>query len=260
MKYDTIEVHIEKNIVTVYLNRSEVHNAMNEKLMKELTTCFKELTKDNNVRVFIITGKGKSFCAGADLNWMKSMAKYSKEENIEDSRLLLNLYEAIYSCPKPVIGRINGHAFGGGLGLFAVCDITIAVPNCKFAFSEVKLGIIPSVISTYIVKRIGLSNMRRLFITGERFNSEYAKSIGLIDHVVIEEELDNEINKYAMLLLSSGPNAIKEVKKLADNYENFNIKKFKEHTVRKIAELRVSEEGQEGINAFLEKRKTKWSG
>jgi len=260
MKYETIKLHKEKNIVTVYLNRPEVHNAMNEKLMKELTTCFKELIKDNDTRIIILTGKGKSFCAGADLNWMKSMAKYSKEENIQDSKLLLNLYETIYNCPKPVIGRINGHAFGGGLGLFAVCDITIAVPNCKFAFSEAKLGIIPSVISTYIVRRIGLSNMRRLFITGERFSSEYAKVIGLIDYVVSEEKLDTEIQKYVKQLISSGPSAVKEVKKLIDACEKLDIEKYKEYTVRKIAELRVSEEGQEGINAFLEKRKSKWSG
>jgi len=260
MKYETIEIHKEKDVTTVYLNRPEVHNAMNEKLMKELTTCFKELSRDDNTRIIILTGRGKSFCAGADLNWMKSMAKYSKEENIEDSRLLLNLYETIYTCPKPVIGRINGHAFGGGLGLFAVCDIAIAIPNCKFAFSEVKLGIIPSVISTYIVRRIGLSNMRRLFITGERFNSEYAKEVGLIDYVVPEEKFDERIQRYVELLRSSGPKAMEEVKKLVDACEKMDVEKYKEHTVKKIAELRISKEGQEGINAFLEKRKTKWSG
>jgi len=188
------------------------------------------------------------------------MAKYSKEENIKDSRLLLNLYEAIYNCPKPVIGRVNGHAFGGGIGLFAVCDITIAVPDCKFAFTEVKLGIIPAVISNYIIRKIGLSNMRRLFITGERFNSEYAKEIGLIDYVIPTEELDSKIQFYIDLLKSSGPNAIIEVKKLIDSCEKMDRSKYKDHTVEKISELRVSKEGQEGINAFLEKRKTKWSG
>jgi methylglutaconyl-CoA hydratase len=214
---------------------------------------------DDNTRIIILTGKGKSFCAGADLNWMKSMAKYSKEENIEDSRLVFDLYETIYTCPKPVIGRVNGHAFGGGLGLFAACDIAIAIPDCKFAFSEVKLGIIPAVISTYIIRRIGKSNMRRLFITGERFNSEYAKEVGLIDFVVPEEELDEKIQKYVELLRSSGPKAIEEVKKLVDAYEKMEVEKYKEHTVKKIAELRISQEGQEGINASLEKRKTKWS-
>ena len=260
MKYETIEVHKEKDVATVYLNRPDVHNAMNEKLMNELTTCFKELSMDDNTRIIILTGKGISFCAGADLNWMKSMAKYSKEENIEDSRLLLDLYETIYACPKPVIGRVNGHAFGGGLGLFTVCDIAIAIPDCKFAFSEVKLGIIPAVISTYIVRRIGLSNMRRLFITGERFNSEYAKETGLIDYVVPEKEIDGKIQKYVELLRSSGPKAIEEVKKLVDACEKMDVEKYKEYTVKKIAELRISKEGQEGINAFLEKRKSKWSG
>lgn len=259
MKYETIEIQKENNVATIFLNRPDVHNAMNEKLMKELTTCFHELGKDDSIRTIILTGKGKSFCAGADLNWMKSMAKYSKEENINDSRLLLNLYEAIYKCPKPVIGRVNGHAFGGGIGLFAVCDIIIAVPDCKFAFSEVKLGIIPAVISTYIVRKIGLSNMRRLFLTGERFNSEYAKEIGLIDYVITPEELDEKIKNYIELLQSSGPIAIVEVKKLIDSCENMDREKYKEHTVEKISELRVSKEGQEGINAFLEKRKSKWS-
>jgi len=259
MKYVTIEKHRENNVVTILLNRPDVHNAMNEKLMKELTNCFKELSKDDSVRTIILTGNGKSFCAGADLNWMKSMAKYSKEENIKDSNLLLDLYEAIFTCPKPVIGRVNGHAFGGGLGLFAVCDITIAVPNCKFAFSEVKLGIIPSVISTYIAKRMKPSDMKRLFITGERFDSEYANKMGLIDFVVEEDKLDEKIEKYVKILSSSGPQAVIEVKKLVDNCQKMDGDKYKDFTVKKIAELRVSKEGQEGINAFLEKRKSKWS-
>lgn len=259
MKYDTINIQKAKNITTVYLNRHDVHNAMNEKLMKELISCFKELYIDDDTRIIILTGNGKSFCAGADLHWMKSMAKYSKEENINDSSLLLDLYETIYNCPKPVIGRINGSSFGGGIGLIAVCDIVIAVPDCKFAFSEVKLGIIPAVISTYVVRRIGISNMRRLFITGERFDSNYAKEIGLIDHVVPEAELNDIIKQYTELLCFSGPKAITEVKKLINTYEKFDLEKYKEFAVKKIAELRISDEGQEGINAFLEKRKTKWS-
>jgi len=259
MKYETVEVRKKLDVATVSLNRPDVHNAFNEKLIKELINCFKELIKDKEVRVVILTGIGESFCAGADLNWMKSMAKYSMEENIDDSRLLQNLYETIYSCQKPVIGRVNGHAFGGGLGLIAVCDIAIAVPDCKFAFSEVKLGIIPAVISTYVVKRIGLSNMKRLFITGEKFDSAYAKEIGLVDYVVPENEINVKIQKYADLLRSSGPAAIKEVKRLINSYEKLDLESYKEHTVKKIAELRVSKEGQEGISAYLEKRKPKWS-
>ena len=259
MKYDTIDMHKEKNITTVKLNRPDVHNAMNEKLIKELTSCFKELYNDDNTRIIVLTGNGKSFCAGADLHWMKGMMRYSKEENIKDSSLLLHLYETIYNCSKPVIGRINGSAFGGGIGLLAVCDIVIAVPDCKFSFSEVKLGIIPAVISTYVVRRIGISNMKRLFITGERFDSNYAKEIGLVDHIVSEHDLNDVIRQYIELLCFSGPKAIIEVKNLINAYEKFDLEKYKEFTVKKIAELRISEEGQEGMNAFLEKRKAKWS-
>lgn len=259
MKYDTIELTNDSDIVTICLNRPDVHNAMNEKLMRELTDCFKKFNRDKDTRVIILTGKGKSFCAGADLNWMKSMVNYSKEENIKDSNLLLELYEIIYSCSKPVIAKVNGHAFGGGIGLFAACDIVIAIPDCKFAFSEVKLGIIPAVISTYISKRMKISDMRRLFLTGERFDSNYAREVGLVDFVVSEKEIDEYVKKYVEILSSSGPNAISEVKKLIDSYVKMDAEKYKKFTVEKISQLRVSEEGQEGINAFLEKRKNKWS-
>ena len=258
MNYETIETSKDNGISIISLNRPEVHNAMNEKMMKELQDCFKNLNSDDS-KIIILTGNGKSFCAGADLNWMKSMAKYTKEENIKDSKLLLNLYEEIYNCKKPVIAKVNGHAFGGGLGLFAACDIIISKDDCKFAFSEVKLGIIPSVISTYISRRISLSNMRRLFLTGERFDSNYAKEIGLIDFVGSETEVEKICEKYVKILLSSGPKAMTEVKKLVDNCEKMNREDYKKYTVEKISELRVSKEGQEGINAFLEKRKPKWS-
>ena len=258
MKYDTLMVKKEENVFTVTLNRPEVHNALNEKLMRELTSCFREINLDKTIRTVVLTGNGKSFCAGADLNWMKSMVKYSKEENIRDSKLLLDLYETIDTCSKPVIGKINGHAFGGGLGLLAVCDITIALPDLKFAFSEVKLGIIPAVISPYIIRRIGPAITRRLFITGERFDSSYAEHIGLIDYVVSRETFDATVEKHVEQIKSSGPLAVKEVKNLIQQYQKMDINDYKNFTVEKIAELRVSKEGQEGIHAFLEKRKPWW--
>ena len=258
MDYKTLKLSHENDIIKVMLNRADVHNAMNEQMIIDLTDCFKKLCEDDSVKSIILTGAGKSFCAGADLNWMKSMVNFSKEENIKDSMLLLKLFESIYYCPKPVIGRINGHAFGGGLGLIAVCDITVSHPDAKFAFSEVNLGIIPSVISTYVIPRIGIANMRRLFITGERFDSMYAHEIGLIDFVVPIDEIDKTIQQHVDQIRSSGPNAIKEIKNLVKNYQTLNIEKYKEFTVKKIAELRVSKEGQEGINAFLEKRKSRW--
>lgn len=259
MEFETIELKTEEDVAFISLNRPDVHNAMNEKLMKELTDCFKDISTDEKVRVIVLSGNGKSFCSGADLNWMKSMVDYSKEENIKDSHLLLDLYEGIYSCPKPVIGRINGHAFGGGIGLIAVCDIAIGVPDKKYAFSETKLGIIPSVISTYVARRLKLSDMRRLFVTGEHFNSDYAEKIGLLDYVVTEDELDKKVEKYVKILRSSGPKAIVECKGLVCQYEKMGVEDYKDFTVEKISELRVSDEGQEGINAFLEKRKSKWS-
>jgi methylglutaconyl-CoA hydratase len=258
MRYQTIEITQKENTVTVTLNRPEVHNAMNELLMNELTYCFQELQKKRSLRIVILTGKGSSFCAGADLNWMKSMVQYSRDENIRDSNLLLDLYETIYTCSKPVIGRINGHAFGGGLGLLAVCDITIGIPDKKFAFSEVNLGIIPSVISSFVAPRVHLAHMRRYFITGQRFSSDVAYDIGLLDYVVKPEELDLKVSSIVEQLQTSGPSAIKEIKTLLNKYRTMDLKQYKRFTVEKIAELRVSKEGQEGITAFLEKRKPEW--
>jgi methylglutaconyl-CoA hydratase len=258
MNYETLVYTKKDDIATVTLNRPDVHNAMNDVLMKELTRCFQQLSTDDSLAAIILTGNGKSFCAGADLTWMKSMVTYSKYENKKDSRLLLDMYETIYSCPKPVIGRINGHAFGGGIGLLAVCDITVTVPETKFAFSEVKLGIIPAVISTFVAPRMAPSDMRRFFITGERFDSSVAHTIGLIDLVVPPEKLDEVVNSCAEQVRSSGPLAIKEVKHLIDNLLKMDVKKYKELTIEKISELRISPEGQEGINAFLEKRKPNW--
>jgi methylglutaconyl-CoA hydratase len=258
MNYDTLVITKKDDVATVTLNRPDVHNAMNDVLMKELATCFKQLSLDDSLSTIILTGNGKSFCAGADLLWMKRMVNYSKEENTNDSRLLLDMYETIYSCPKPVIGLVNGHAFGGGIGLLAVCDVTITVPETKFAFSEVKLGIIPAVISTFVAPRMTPADMRRFFITGERFDSSVAQTIGLIDIVVPLEKLDEVVNSCVEQLRSSGPYAIKEVKHLIEKLLQMDRQKYKEFTVEKISELRVSPEGQEGINAFLEKRKPNW--
>jgi methylglutaconyl-CoA hydratase len=231
---------------------------MNETLMNELTSCFQQLSSDDSVTAIILTGNGKSFCAGADLTWMKKMVAYSKEENKNDSRLLLDMYQTIHSCPKPVISRINGAAFGGGIGLLAVCDITITTPGILFAFSEVKLGIIPAVISTFVAPRVTPATMRRFFITGERFDSTEAQKIGLIDLIVPPEKLDETVHSCIELVRSSGPTAIKEIKHLIYHLQEMNIKDYKEFTVEKISELRISQEGQEGIRGFLEKRKPSW--
>lgn len=258
MNYETLVFIKNDDIATIALNRPDVHNAMNETLMQELTTCFQQLASDPSVSTVILTGNGKSFCAGADLTWMKKMVHYSREENKKDSHLLLDMYETICACPKPVIGRINGSAFGGGLGLLAVCDITVALPGIPFGFSEVKLGIIPAVISTFVAQRMTPADMRRLFITGERFDSTIAQKIGLIDLVVPAEKLDETVHSCVEQLRSSGPYAIQEIKHLMDRLRTMDVKEYKDFTVEKISELRVSQEGQEGITAFLEKRKPNW--
>ena len=259
MTYETLELNREGSTLFVRLNRPEVHNAMNDIMLKELVNCFNDIKNDHEIRCVVLTGTGRSFSAGADLNWMKSMVNYTEEENIKDSNILLQLYDGMYNLPKPLIAKVNGHAFGGGVGLMAVCDIVVAVPDAKFAFSEINLGIIPSVISTYVVKRIGISNMRRLFITGERFDSIYGYDIGLIDRVVPNEEMDYEIEKCIKILRSSAPGGIREVKDLVGKYSMMKEEDYKEYTVKKISQLRVSEEGQEGINSFLNKTRPKWS-
>jgi methylglutaconyl-CoA hydratase len=241
MNYETLVYTKKDDIVTVTLNRPDVHNAMNEMLMNELTACFQQVSNDDSVTAVILTGNGKSFCAGADLTWMKQMVNFSREENKNDSRLLLDMYETIYSCPK-----------------LAVCDITITVPELKFAFSEVKLGIIPAVISTFVAARMKPADMRRFFITGERFDSVIANEIGLIDLVIPSERLDETVQTFVEHIRSSGPRAIKEIKELIDNFIKMDVEKYKELTVEKISELRVSQEGQEGVTAFLEKRKPNW--
>lgn len=258
MSYETLVSTKKDDVLTVTLNRPDVHNAMNDVLINELTRCFQQLSHDDSITAVILTGHGKSFCAGADLTWMKNMVHFTKEENIKDSHLLLDMYDSIYTCPKPVIGRINGPAFGGGLGLIAVCDISLTVPDIKFGFSEVKLGIIPAVISTYVAKRMSPADMRRLFITGERFDSMTAQKIGLIDTVVPPDTFDDAVTSYVEQLRFSGPQAIKEIKQLIQRLGTMPIKEYKEFTVEKISELRISHEGQEGITAFLQKRKSNW--
>jgi len=258
MNYETLVYSETDDVTTVTLNRPDVHNAMNDTLMNELTQCFKTIGNDASTSVVILTGNGKSFCAGADLNWMKRMVHYSQAENKKDSMLLLDLYETISSCPKPIIGRINGSAFGGGIGLLAVCDITITISESKFGFSEVKLGIIPAVISTFVSSRMTTADMRRLFITGERFDAKMAHNVGLIDFVESPENFDSTVNSYVEQMRSSGPSAIKEIKQLIKNLREMDHSAYKNFTVEKISELRVSQEGQEGISAFLEKRKPKW--
>jgi len=250
----------DRDIVTVEISRPEIHNAFDEKLIAELSHCFNTLSEAPDVTIIVLTGRGKSFCAGADINWMRSMVEYTRDQNREDSQKLADMFWTINRCKKPVVGRINGAAFGGGVGLTAVCDIAIAAETAKFSFSEVKLGIIPSVVSPYVLARIGPGHARKLFVTGERFDAQTALSIGLVHKVVPPEQLDDAVAESTKLLLSSGPDAVNEAKELVRKWQELDTDEFRKYTVDKIAELRVSPEGREGLAAFLEKRRPNFRG
>lgn len=206
-----------RGVITISLNRPEVHNAFNDELIKELTHFFFELNCDKNTKLAILTGEGSSFCAGADLNWMKSMASYSKKENIEDARALSKLFQTIDDLNIPLIAKVNGHALGGGVGLLSVCDYVITQDKAKFGFTEVRLGLIPAVISPYCIRKIGESNARAWFLSGERFDAHQAFSMNLVHEVVELEKLDEAINKRIDSFLMAGPEAARAAKKLIKN-------------------------------------------
>lgn len=256
----SIKTEIKNQIATVTLSRPEVHNAFNDEVIEKLTETFSELSKDKNVRVVILAGEGKSFCAGGDLNWMKKAIDYTYEENVEDSRKLAKMFKAINECPKPVIARIHSTTIGGGVGLVSVCDVACAVSTAKFSLSEVKIGLIPAVISPFVMKKIIPGEARRYFLTGERFDASEAKRIGLISEVTLDEkEMDKKISEWTESILSGGPEAISACKKMIRDISSLNTDEALELSSKQLAERRASKEGQEGIKAFFEKRKPNWS-
>lgn len=258
MNYTTLDVESKEGVAYVMLNRPDVYNAFNERVIEELTECFTQLSDDNTIYTVVLTGKGRHFCAGADLNWMQKVARYTKEENIKDSQKMARMFHCIDTCPKPVVGRINGSAFGGGVGLIAVCDVAVTHEKAVFAFSEVKLGIVPAVVSTYVIPKIGVSYARSLFVTGERFPAEKALHIGLVHRVCPFKELDATTEECINLLTSSGPQAVTAAKNMIQNWSQLPINDYRDYTAQLIADLRASKEGKEGIKAFLEKRKPVW--
>ena len=255
---NTITINKSQNVVWVNLNRPEVHNAMNAEMITELTEVFKSFSKDAESRVVVLTGNGKSFCAGADLNYMKGIAEFGFEENVEDGKRLAGLFKAIYDCPIPTIALIHGSAFGGANGLIAACDIAIAEEDTTFAFSEVKLGIAPATISPFVIKRIGEFGAKELMITGKRFKAAEAQKWNLINHVYKNGVTENPLSKLLKEFESSAPGAVKETKVLINTVLGKNIEEGIDFTSNLIAKLRESEEGQEGMASFLGKRKAKW--
>lgn len=257
--YKTIIVKTGE-ISSIILNRPAVHNAMNEIMISELTQAFTEIQKNDTVRVIVLRGEGKSFCAGADINYMKNIASFGYDENFEDGLRLANLFKTIYYCKVPTIALVHGAAFGGANGLLASCDIAIADNETTFAFSEVKIGIGPATISPFVIKRIGEFNARDLMLTGRRFKGNEAEKMGLVTRSVEQNELESILNNYLSEFLSSAPKAVKFTKQIISHIVNQNLEISEEidYTASSIAKLRAEDEGQEGMAAFLEKRKPNW--
>lgn len=247
--------HVER----VTLNRPEVRNALNDPLIAELTHWAARVRDDRTVRVVVIAGAGSAFCAGADLAWMAKTVTYSHEQNLADAEALGRLFAALDSLPMPLIGRIHGAALGGGSGLAAVCDIVVAEPSAVFGFTEVKLGLIPGVIAPFVLAKIGPSAARELFLTGMRFSAAHAKEMALVHKVVPLDALDDTVDTYASEVTAAGPEAVRAAKSLIREVWGSPVEQVASITARAIAARRVSPEGQEGLRAFLEKRKPTWS-
>jgi methylglutaconyl-CoA hydratase len=256
MPYKTLAVDERDGVVTVTLNRPEVHNAFNDELIAEAVELFDGLAR-SAARAVVLRGSGANFCAGADLNWMSRMVSYTRDENVRDSAKLAKMYAAIDECPLPVVGRIHGAAIGGGVGLVAVCDVAICARESKFGLSEVKLGILPAVISPYVIAKIGETHARALFLTGERFDAERALRIGLVHRVA--DDVDAAVEETLAQLRTSGPEAVRACKKLIAHVAASELAEAVPYTIEAIAERRVSKEGQEGMSAFLKKEKAPWA-
>lgn len=255
---NTVTYEIQDRVARITLNRPEIHNAFNDEMLADLIACFDATAQDKSVRAVVLTGEGKSFCAGADLNWMRKTIDYTYKENLEDARQIATLMEAIYCLPQPVIARVNGTALGGGLGLVCAPDIAVASDTAKFSLSEVKIGLVPACISPYVIEKAGARVCRELFITGERFTASRALELGLINYCVPHEALDAKVNELLELVMTSGPQAISICKEMIRRVSTMTYGEANDYTPDIISQIRISEEGQEGIKAFFEKRKPKW--
>lgn len=253
-----LDIKQDGPVVHLTLNRPDVRNAFNDELVAAITTAARNIAAARAARVVVLQGAGSVFCAGADLNWMSRMASYSREENVMDASRLALMYQVLDTLPLPVIARVQGAALGGGAGLAAVADIVVAAEDAVFGFTEVKLGILPAVISPYVLRKIGLSAARELFLTGARFSAGRAREIGLAHHVVGASALDARVSELARELSSSGPTAIAVTKELIRRIASELPDDVIGLTSETIARQRVSDEGQEGMRAFLQKRKPSW--
>jgi methylglutaconyl-CoA hydratase len=247
------------HVAEVWLNRPEVRNAFNDGVISELITAFRGFAEDAELRVVILGGQGKAFCAGADLNWMRAMADYSWEQNRADARALADMLWAIHSCPVPVIGRIHGDCYAGGVGLAAVCDILVAAEGVNFCLSEAKLGLLPATIGPYVVRALGERASQRYFVTAERFDAAQAKALGFVHECVAPDLLDQQVQTIVAAIGANGPAAVKACKRLVQDLAGQPITaELRADTAKRIADIRASAEGKEGVQSFLNKRAPGW--
>ncbi len=255
----TLDIQINGPVARVFLNRPDLRNAFNSDVIRELTSVFSGLTADDSVRAIVLGGHGKAFCAGGDLNWMRAMADYSWEQNRADAQALADMLWTIYSCPKPVIGRLQGDCYAGGVGLAAVCDVLVAAEGLHFCLSEAKVGLLPGTIGPYVIKALGEQASRRYFITAERFSAAEAHRLGFVQVLCAPEALDAQVDGLVNALLANGPQAVKASKKLVQDMAGLPITdELRANTARRIADIRASDEGKEGVAAFLQKRDASW--
>ena len=248
-----------RGVAQVTLNNPDKHNAFDDQMIIELTNAFNALAANANVRIMLLKSEGKSFSAGADLDWMKRMASYSYQQNLNDARALAAMLKALHQMPIPTIARVQGAAFGGAVGLISCCDIALASSNASFALSEVKIGLVPSTISPYVIAAIGERHAKRYFMTAERFDANTALQIELVHEAVEKSLLDDKVEQLVTAILSNGPEAVAVAKQLIFAVSGKPIdSKLIEHTCEVIAGIRVSPQGQEGLSAFLDKRKPNW--
>ncbi|WP_154365548.1 enoyl-CoA hydratase/isomerase family protein [Duganella alba] len=259
MAYETLNITREGYVATVTLNRPDVRNAFNETTIAEIKQAFSELGEDDALRAIVLAANGPAFCAGADLNWMKKMAGYTHAENQADALQLAEMLRTIYLCPKPVVAKVQGDCYAGGMGLVAACDIIVAVEEANFCLSEVKLGLIPATISPYVIKAMGENASRRYFLTAERFGAREALRIGFAHEVVSTETLDAKVTEIVKALVNNSPNAVRQAKVLVRDVVGQPVNDaLLADTAERIAQIRASDQGREGVASFLEKRKPAW--
>jgi len=255
----TLLISRDGPVARVFLNRPDVRNAFNDGVIAELTAAFTGFAADDTLRAIVLGGHGKAFCAGADLSWMRAMADYTWEQNRTDAQGLADMLHAIWSCPVPVVGRVHGDCYAGGVGLAAVCDILVAAEGVNFCLSEAKLGLLPATIGPYVVKALGEQASRRYFTTAERFDAARARELGFVHEVVPADALDAKVDELVAALVANGPAAVRACKALVQDVAGRPIDGgMRAETARRIADIRASDEGKEGVQAFLNKRKPSW--